>query len=585
MSNQLVDRPIRATAFRAWADRDPLIDWLDLYGPARGFSPDPPDDERLSLGTFLLGQGRLFEAGVLGQLAARWPIVRVAEHPTDLDDPAAQAQVSALMTRGVPIISQAPLLSRSFGAAGIADLLIRADLLASIFPNDPLDPGARAADESTPQYRVIDIKFTTLHLGVSGAALFSDHRAATLQVSVYTAALAELSGRESPGYLLGRTWEQGSGASKRRGTGCLERLARIDLEVPSGPDEITNGDLLREAVDWRRRLTSEGANWTPAPHPSGSELRPNMKNSQDAPWHTVKAALAAGSAELTLLPGVGVDLRNAALVRGLEGWTDPAVSAASLGVAPRYAARTEAVLEVNRSDGPAVRPARLIRAGEEWRHPAPLELYVDFETVSNLGDDFTRLPAVGGEALIFQIGTGRLESGAWQFEQLTVDRLNGSSEAIMLEAWIANLEQKRAERGLEWSDLRLIHWSPAETSTLETAYNAARVRQQGAWPELPFFDALKLVIHPDPVVVRGAFGFGLKAIARAMHAAGLIETIWADGPLDGLGAMVGAFTADRLAATRGCRLVDIETIREIGRYNEIDCRTMAEILAYLRAHH
>jgi hypothetical protein len=41
--------------------------------------------------------------------------------------------------------------------------------------------------------------------------------------------------------------------------------------------------------------------------------------------------------------------------------------------------------------------------------------------------------------------------------------------------------------------------------------------------------------------VTGAFGFGLKAIARAMAAQGLIETTWEDGPADGLGAMVGAW--------------------------------------------
>ncbi|MGZ6070677.1 MAG: hypothetical protein ACXWK8_05635 [Myxococcaceae bacterium] len=32
------------------------------------------------------------------------------------------------------------------------------------------------------------------------------------------------------------------------------------------------------------------------------------------------------------------------------------------------------------------------------------------------------------------------------------------------------------------------------------------------------FDFLILVVRKDPVVVRGALGFGLKAIGNAMHA-------------------------------------------------------------------
>ncbi len=54
-----------------------------------------------------------------------------------------------------------------------------------------------------------------------------------------------------------------------------------------------------------------------------------------------------------------------------------------------------------------------------------------------------------------------------------------------------------------------------------------------------------------PVTVRGAFGFGLKAIAKAMHDHGLIETVWAEGPTDGMGALVGAFWCDAEAARTG----------------------------------
>ncbi len=86
-----------------------------------------------------------------------------------------------------------------------------------------------------------------------------------------------------------------------------------------------------------------------------------------------------------------------------------------------------------------------------------------------------------------------------------------------------------------------------------------------------------------PVTVKGAFNFSLKSLAKAMHAAGLIETTWGDGPTDGLGAMVGAWWCDAEAARVGGSMRDFELMREIERYNEVDCRAMAELVAWLRA--
>jgi len=92
-------------------------------------------------------------------------------------------------------------------------------------------------------------------------------------------------------------------------------------------------------------------------------------------------------------------------------------------------------------------------------------------------------------------------------------------------------------------------------------------------------------VQPEPMVVRGAFSFGLKSIARAMRANGLIQTDWGDGLADGAGAMAGAWNAAVEAKRRGVALGDTDTMREVARYNEVDCRVMAEILDHLRREH
>lgn len=575
-------RPIRATALRAWAARDPLLDWLARHGRDAGFEPDPPSDARYSMSAFLFAQGRRFEAGIMGLLGERIPIQRIARDPDDLDDPALAGEVRRHLAAGVPALAAVPLHADSLGAVGIADLVVRRDLLASLFD----DPGAVASEETTMGgYAIVDCKFTTLHLGAEGDALASSHLAAMLQVAIYARALAELSGEpEGPAYLLGRSWDQGSGRSFRRGSGALERLARVRPDSPVGRDGHLLAETLAAGLAWHRRLAEEGAGWAVLPEPTHPELRPNMKHPDDGPWHRAKARIARETAELTLLPGVGPDLRDAALVRGLARWDDPAVTPDSLGLGPKNGLRTAAVLTANREPGPPVRPLRLERAESGWRSPATCELYVDFETVNALGDDFARLPSPGGSALIFQIGAGWWEGREWRFWQRTAARLTPDAELALIREWVELIEERQLASGAGQAGVRLVHWSAAETSTLDTAYTAARSRHGEGWPALPFWDVLERLIHPDPVAVRGAFGWGLKSLARAMHAEGLIETTWGDGPADGLGALAGAFAADAEAAARGCRLDQVDLIGEIARYNEVDCRTMAEIVRWLREH-
>ena len=100
-----------------------------------------------------------------------------------------------------------------------------------------------------------------------------------------------------------------------------------------------------------------------------------------------------------------------------------------------------------------------------------------------------------------------------------------------------------------------------------------------------WFDFLKQVVREEPVVIRGAMGFGLKAIATALRGLGCIETKWGAGPADGLGAMVGAWSCAREAEQRGCSLRETELMGQIAQYNEVDCKVMMEIVHYLRRHH
>jgi hypothetical protein len=581
--------PVRRT--RNWILGDPILDWLDLYGERAGFIPDdqrPTHDPRTDFRRLVLEKAAAFASGVMRLLEQRVPIVRVAESPEDARSLAKARATFAALRSGAPAVAQAVLRNPERRTFGTVDLLVRSDILANWFPELLADGEAATPAPglglSRLHYRVVDVKFRILELTSDGHLVPSvEQLPYAAQVWLHTEALGRLQGWTPPaGYLIGRTWEDGD----LRGEGCLERLARVDLDRWLPHREVALERIVADSVEWGRRLAIEGGNWQVLPEPSVPELYPHARNLDDAPWHLAKREIAATLGELTLLPGVNPTKRATALAAGIRSWRDETLSAARLGItAPALAARTDAVLAANRAPEPTLLPERIL-ADPLWRSPGPVELYVDFETVSNLDDDFAALPRLGGHALIVLIGCGHVAAdGVWRFDQWVVDTLSAAEEERIVGQWINHMLGICAAAGTPFEEARLFHWSAAEPADLAAAYRSAQRRHQKPdWPNLPWFDLLDRIVRAEPVAVTGAFSFGLKAMAKAMHAAGYISTIWSDGPTDGLGAMVGTWSAEREAAEAGTPLSAHPLMVEIARYNEIDCRVMCEILIWLRKH-
>ena len=172
-----------------------------------------------------------------------------------------------------------------------------------------------------------------------------------------------------------------------------------------------------------------------------------------------------------------------------------------------------------------------------------------------------------------------------EFGQWTAKRLSLAGEREVLDAWRVFMDAWRAALNVGWSDARIMHWSPAEPNLLKNSYNCAADRHPD-WSlpdELGWFDALDELVHRVPVGVHGAWGFGLKQIAKGMHKAGLIKTVWGDGPADGLGAMAAAYEAERRAALSGGAMSDFDFMQAVAEYNQVDCRAMSEVVSWLRA--
>ena len=610
---------VSAGRTRNWILGDPLLDWLQLYGKSRGYIPkrELPDYERdLDFLEFLFERGRKFESGILRLLQDQYEVITIAQNYKEISRLDKAEETYRTMQQGLPIIYQAVLWDAQNMNYGSPDFLIRSDVLHEIFPmsfseKEALMP-APGLGTGEWHYCVVDTKFTTLHLNASGSELSNKGSgpAYKAQLYIYNRMLGRLQGFEPPeSYLLGRGWQLESKGTTYRGTNAIDRLGPVP-QNGTITNKVSLDTAVEEALGWIRRVRTEGKNWEIFPEPSVPELYPNMSNTDDGDmmfdigyaelepgveeaeslnqWVSVKKWLASELKELTQLWWVGVSKRQQAHETGIYRWDDPRLTTGAVGVhGPKIASTLELLLAVNTDDGPPVRPLRIGKTRDEWYTVSGVEFFVDFEYCSDLNDDFSKLPEKGGQPLIFMIGCGHLENEKWQFKSLVTRAMSEEEELRIIKEWVDHMLEVQKRLDPANGNPRIFHWANAEVIVLENAHNSARVRHQDQadWPELDWYDFLQKVIREEPVVVRGALRFGLKAVANAMHSHGFIETNWADSSIDGLGAMVGAWRCEEQAREKGVPMNELPLMAEIARYNEIDCKVMMEIVRYLRTNH
>lgn len=247
------------------------------------------------------------------------------------------------MAAGQPVIHQGVLRDAETLTYGAADLLVRSDILVDLFSGHLTEQEAAipAPDfgDNPWHYVVVDVKFTTLNLLVSGSVGNAGSGPAyKAQLYVYNQALGRLQGYTPPtAFLLGRGWQQTVKGVTRRGTNAMERLAIVVMGADIGAD-------LEAARDWLLRLRTEGSEWAPLPSPTVPELWPDA-SSDGFPWGDATSRIANELNDLTQLWWVGPDKRDVAHGTGITSWRDPGVTAASLGVTGRTTGPTlEAIL-------------------------------------------------------------------------------------------------------------------------------------------------------------------------------------------------------------------------------------------------
>lgn len=572
---------ISADDLSNYLNKETLVDWLEMYGEANGYVRDiyyPGYREDLDWVGFLRAKKKEFLQAILRCFEAKgieYAFVGVGnsnlpyEPGVDPERDMRASETKRLMELGVPVIVKGLLVDSENRLHGSPDLLVRADHL-----NRLVDEPTVPAGEESGHYRIVCVTFAGLDL--TGKGLLSGETDKKVQLQLLNRLLGQTQGFEAPAaYLLGRTVTQ----DEERTKGCLERLAKVPLPDAKLQVELDN------AIDWRRRLAERGATWKAEPA-SVPELRPNMKKHHDYPWAKAKKEIAHRLKDPTCLWQVGADARDRALAEGVQSYDHAGATAATFyASASRIPILNMLLQTIQNPDGPTVLPMTISYDAGAWRQSPGCEFFVDFETVNNLDDDFSKMPDRGGQDLIFMVGCLHFEGGEPRFECFVVDAFTIEAEGRMLQDWFDYLASVGSTLGV--AEPKVFHWSRAEDVSLIRAVESAIKRHpEKGWVRPNFYDFLENVVRKEPVVFKGSFAFGLKGIARALHANGCIRTLWQDSPVtDGQAAMLAGWRAAAESRASGSPLREHPLMREIEAYNEVDCMAMYEVIDYLRREH
>jgi len=579
---------ISPSSIRNYFLDDPLIDWLKYYSiktltdrPNHHTTNHHQNNNNIfSFNKFIMEQGVIFEKNVFDKLKEnnninyQLKIVQVSDNYQDVYSNEKYMETINYMKEGYDIIYQGILHDYNKKLFGVPDLLIRSDKFNIIF-NQNINIHNKRTIFGNYHYIVVDIKHSTLNLNAN-RTFIKDMNSVMYykgQILIYNKILGNMQHYEpSIGFILCKKLVSIKKNVIQCSDNYMENLAMIDY---NNFDKHINIKV-NNAINWVNNMRTNGHTWSLLPKPSILELYPNMKNDYDDGYRQIKLELSDKIKEITSIWWCSHKKRTIAHSKKVFNWLDTKFNAELIEIKEDKISRTiNNILKINRNNtnNSIIRTDDLIK-NDYWRNndESLLEFYIDFETLNNnIGQ--IEIEYSANNNIIFMISIGWEYNNNFEYKTFMINQKDDNNELLMINEMWEFINIKMVE--MNKTDYRFIHWSNAEI----TFYNKFLSKHQhNNYNEFNSFDLYKLFLDNN-VVVRGALNFSLKTIAKALHTHKLINTCWDKNSScsNGLDAM---FLAYNLYKNKD--IVNENDMKDIIKYNIIDCKVMYEILSYLR---
>ena len=556
---------ISGSQTRNYMLKDPLLDWLNLYGENKGYKKEI---KLFDFSNYIKKKGDEFETYIISIIKNKYedkfvevdnPNFHVPSNNNLTDEEKNKIyheqinQTISLMKKGVEIIYQGLIYNPKTKIFGYPDLIVRSDFLNTLVPNTISTKNSKQGCifSNDYHYRIVDIKFTSLKLKVNNKNLLNQNKILPYksQVFIYNEALSYIQKyKPNKAYLLGRNVVCKSNIYK-----SLDKLAQIDFVN----EEIKEDTY--SALEWIRRLRNEGNKWDLNlinEKLVTNELYPNMCNDYDSEWRNVKTKLAEDINEITLLWQCGVNNREIAHLNKKYTWDS--CTSKTLGInGPKIGPMLDNILYINRTDFSYVVDQKKIKLYKDKLNYDNC-LYVDFETSSNI-------LSVEGDSkeMIFMIGF--IENN--EYISFIADKLNEESEEKIVKEFISYI-QKRNEKVV------LYHYSFAEPTNFNKAIEKYKLSNEN----IIWIDLLPIVKETG-FVTHGMMNYSLKTLISSLVKNNLIPQIEGstgaseknNNITNGSDAMIAAFQAYELSNSLQFKVEETDIMKCIQNYNRSDC--------------
>ena len=584
-----------ATDTKNYLIKDPIIDWFELYCSDEKLNSSIQTRSKGKLiehigknseeeNNILFEKGRKFEEQVSEFLHKNFgcEIIKICSNNVGINRENYEKTKKAIFD-GIPIIEQAVLINDYNKTCGIADLLVRSDYLNKLVERPVLDTTEEFIDapwlEGRYHYRVIDIKWSHMTLCADGKNIRNEglYPAYKGQLAIYNCALGNIQGyTPNKAYIMAKSWRIDKKDNETYGYCCFDLLGEIDY---TGFDKKVIEET-KKAVDWIKELRLFGICWNPE-NPKREEMFINANCKIISKWNEKKMEICKKMGEISQIWYVGINGRNEAVKKGITTWKDKRCNCKNMNITGTRSKIIDAILDINRSTTAIIAPSKLSKYHLDIIEETPLDFYIDFETINgSLYKDYINILNSEEESEnIFLIGVGFKQNNKWNYQVFYQKIFTPENERKIFDEFSQFIMDKSDEIDPNNNYTpRLYHWTQAERRN----FDHLNARHDGRWSmfddNVVFVDLYEVFIN-EPIVVRGAFNYKLKEIAKAMFENGLIQTTWnvKDTHIkDGLEAMMSAITYYKN------RQVNHSIMNNIISYNEVDCKVLFEIVEYLR---
>lgn len=565
---------VSPTKIKNYLMKDPLVDWLKSTQKKTNNNLNKSD-----FTDFIIKKGIEFEDKLVKYIhEQKIPVVTVSDKIT----PQSCRKTAELMKEGTPIIHSAPLRDGKMHIRGVADLLVRSDHLQKLVNDNPLPNHLKTHKApnlpGNYHYVAVDIKFSTLPLRADGVHLLNSGRYPSYkaQVWIYTQLIGKIQGyTPNYGFILGRRWTYTSRGEKFTSLNSLDKLGTIDF---SGVDEEYK-DRTEKAISWLKDVRKDGKNWTTNP-PTREELYPNMCI-DSSEWNSEKKRIAEEIGEMTQVWYVGIKHRKIALDKKVKNIFDEKCNSSSLGIKGVRAPVIDKILSINRQNTHKILPQQIKTQLYSWQKQGN-EMFVDFETFSDIFCSFDSLPEQPRTNGIFMIGVYYLEGNVWQYRNFVAKDTTREEEFSIMDRFFEFVEKQGKPKLWYWHAEKTI-WASAENRVFDHLFThdpAMTEYVRKYWFALDWADLAK-IFRDEPIVIKDCYKFGLKEVSKAMRDHGMVSAHITSECSSGMDATVKAWKVYETSMEPE----NSPIIKDIAVYNKFDVQVLQEILGYLRENH